>query len=211
MCGDILRLIKLNIKKMSDNKKTMYRLVLILVILIIALIVRVKNSSTKEVRVDASENNLRIHEMYVDIGGAVKNPGVYQVKEDTRLYEVVSMAGGFSENADLNTINQAAFVEDGQKIIIPTISKDGSEINESLDETGNITRSNTNIDTSSDKVNINSASKDELETLNGIGPVIAQRIIEHRSISRFESIEDIMSVKGIGNAIFEKIKDKITV
>lgn len=211
MGSDILRRVKFNIRKIFDNKKIMYKFLLIIIILICALIVRGKNSSSKEVKVNASETGLTRREIYVDIGGAVNKPGVYQVKEETRLYEVVNMAGGFKENADLDTINQAAFVEDGEKIIIPIILNNDCELNDPSDKTENITKSSKKISPLNAKVNINSASKEELESLNGIGSVIAQRIIDHRSLSRFESIEDIMSVKGIGIATFEKIKNSITV
>lgn len=210
MKADIINVIKSNLSKITGNKKLLYKILLIIIILILALMLRAKNSSAKEVKVDVSDSNLTSREMYVDIGGAVKSPGVYKVKEDTRLYEVIDMAGGLNEQADLNTINQAAFVEDGQKIIVPVVGENQTS-NEDVSEQNKISKNKSGTSESKGKININSASKEELKTLSGIGDVIAERIIEHRSNSSFKSKEDIMSVKGIGNAIYEKLENQITV
>ena len=113
------------------------------------------------------------------------------------------MAGGLSEDADADHVNQASFVEDGQKIIIPV--KGG-------DTAGDLLSSDPESSASvSGLININTASADELKTLNGIGDAMAERIIEYRSSRAFRSREDIMSVDGIGSKTYEKIKDHITV
>ena len=138
----------------------------------------------------------------MDIGGAVEEPGVYEVAKDTRLFEVIEMAGGLSEDADPDHVNRASFVEDGQKIIIPV---KGSEY------TDDGTAAAFSPEADSGLININTASADELKTLSGIGDVTAEKIIEYRSSTAFKSKEDIMSVDGIGSKTYEKIKDDITV
>jgi competence protein ComEA len=140
----------------------------------------------------------------VDIGGAVEEPGVYQVAKDTRLYEVIEMAGGLTENADTDSVNRASCVEDGQKIIIP--------VKGSVDREGTVSvYPDTPASSGSGLININTASSDELKTLSGIGDAIADRIIQYRSSHSFKSKEDIMSVDGIGSKTYDKIKDRITV
>ncbi|MBQ6622462.1 MAG: helix-hairpin-helix domain-containing protein [Mogibacterium sp.] len=137
---------------------------------------------------------------YVDISGAVNVPGVYQVTSETRLYELIEKAGGLKETADIDQINQASFVEDGMKIIIPEI---GQTVPEDAGAAG-VTRG-------AGKVNINTADKAVLMTLPGIGEAYAERIIEYRSSEPFKKIEDLKNISGIGEATFNKLKDLITV
>ncbi len=100
-------------------------------------------------------------------------------------------------------MNQAAYVKDGEKIVIPSKATEGENIGGEASSTAGIS--------SDGKVNINLASKDELMTLHGIGEVMADRIIEQRTNSRFQSIEDLKSVKGIGEVTYSNLKDDITV
>jgi competence protein ComEA len=132
-----------------------------------------------------------IGEIYVDIDGCVVKPGVYKVEEGTRLFEIIEMAGGVSIDGDVTSINRAKEVSDGEKIIIPKV--------------GEQTASN-------GLININLADAGKLEELPGIGPVTAQMIIDYReSNNGFDKIEDILNIKGIGTATFNKIKEEITV
>ena len=195
------------------NKQALIKILSIAVILALALIMKIHNSGDNDISVEAASESTEVteneedsgaEEIFIDIGGAVEKPGVYKVLTGTRLYEVVELAGGLRTDADTNSVNQAAFVEDGAKIIIPKTS-DSQDI-----------QSDSNVEIvvpshGSGTVNINTATKDELKTLSGIGDVMADRIIEYRSTNRFSKKEDIMSVNGIGNAIFEKIKDQISI
>lgn len=136
----------------------------------------------------------------VDIAGEVKKPGVYSLPIDTRLIQAIEAAGGFTQNADKawisKSLNLAAKLNDGEKILIPSISQGGSGIvSSSPSQAGS-------------KININTASKDQLDGLYGIGPVRAQKIIANRPYS---SIEELLSKKVLGEATFEKIKDKISI
>lgn len=199
------------IKSFTDglvsDKKLLIKILSIACVLILALILRVHNSDQSDISVDETidKPDSDSVELYVDIGGAVHRPGVYKVENGTRLYEVVELAGGLRSDADTDSVNQAAFVEDGAKIIIP-IHSENNEDEIAVPGGGGIA----GVD-SSGIVNINFADKDTLKTLPGVGDVIADRIIEYRAQSRFRTKEDIMQVKGIGNSIFEKLKDVITV
>ena len=194
-------------KDLINDKKTLIKILSVAVILMMALILRVHNTNQSEISVEASSTEPEKEELYIDISGAVHRPGVYKVENGTRLYEVIELAGGLRSDADTNSINQAAFVEDGAKVIIPAaITTDAGSIVDNPDDTASFQNySNTGL------VNINTADKESLKSLSGIGDVIAERIIEYRSLNRFNTKEDIMQVKGVGNSIYEKIKDEITV
>ncbi len=141
--------------------------------------------------------------IYVDIDGAVNNPGVFMVEQGTRLYVLLEAAGGLKDNADTKYLNRADIVLDKQKIYIPEID----EIYESpINEDPTTPETNSN-----QKININSASQSELESLSGIGEVLAKRIIEYRNGKRFESIEEIMNVSGIASGKYDDIKEFITI
>ncbi|AIS52119.1 ComE operon protein 1 [Thermoanaerobacter kivui] len=149
--------------------------------------------------VDSEENKEKSLEIKVYVTGLVKNPGVYTMEEGERVIDAINKAGGPLEEADLTNINLAQKVKDEQMIIVP---KKG--------ETNNI--SPTSTIQKNEKININTATKEELQTLPGIGPVTAERIIEFReNKGSFKKIEDIMNVPRIGPKLFEQIKDKITV
>ena len=201
------------------DRKTLVKILSIAAILLVAVILRIHGANKADITVETAEavtsetadtsgdtdgpvSSDSI--IYVDIGGAVAKPGVYKVSPDTRLYMVIEMAGGLTEDADTNYVNQASFVEDGEKIIIPS-RDDPDSAAAASDAQGGAS----SVSDASGLVNINLASKEELMTLNGIGEVMADRIIEYRTANRFKNKEDIMSVKGIGNGIYEKIKDSI--
>ncbi len=196
-------------KSLISNKKNLIKVLLVLVILLSALILKLYENNNDDIEVESAQSDSMIGVICVDLGGEVVSPGIYQVETDTRLYEVIELAGGLTSNADTESINQAAYVEDGEKIIIPIktaqITSDGSE--GEIDGAENLSSSASN----SGLININYATKDELKTLSGIGDVIADRIIEYRTGNKFKNKEDIKSVKGIGDAIFEKIEPYITV
>lgn len=147
-------------------------------------------------------------EIYVDIDGEINKPGVYAVSEGTRLFQVIELAGGLTENASTSAINRAETVYDGQKITI--VSSD-------LYEDGNTGKSGDNLTTENSgtiagRVNINTADSVTLQTIPGIGPSKAERIIEYRNTQgRFKKTEDIKNVTGIGDKTYENIKDYITV
>lgn len=147
----------------------------------------------------------------IHIAGAVNSPGVYQLSRGKRVIDAVNIAGGPAEKAYLDAVNLAALIYDSQKIIIPYLP--GNEDN--VSSATAITDFNSieySYVSDSNLVNINSATARELETLPGIGPVLAERILEFRKNNgRFLKIEDIQNVSGIGQKRFDAIKELITV
>lgn len=122
--------------------------------------------------------------MQVEIKGAVKNPGVYTLKFQDSVLSLIKASGGLLENGDDSSLSYTQVLKDKDVIVIP-------EKKEQL------------------KISINSATQKELQTLSGIGPSIASRIIEYRKNNTFQTLEQIKEVKGIGDGLFNKIKDDI--
>ena len=146
--------------------------------------------------------------VYVHICGAVERPGVYQVEEGSRVYQVVEEAGGFLEEAAADYLNMADAVSDGMKLVVPYA--DELEAGQAYGETG---QAAAGVSASGPaKINVNTADKAALMTLKGIGESRAEDIIRYREQNGgFQKIEDIMNVSGIKDASFEKIRDDITV
>ena len=152
---------------------------------------------------------------FVHVCGEVENPGVYEMKEGQRVFEAVDAAGGFSEEAVRDYLNLAELVWDGMKLEVPN-SKQVPDREWTAPAGGSPAAAKAAgvrpEDMSAGKVNINTATKEELITLRGIGEAKAEDIIRYRQQrGGFERIEDIMEISGIKNAAFEKIKDDITV
>jgi len=143
----------------------------------------------------------------VDVGGAVEKPGVYELETGVRIKDALVMAGGLSAMADREwvekNLNQAGEVWDGMKIYVP-------ELGRVLGSSNKVTSDNQTV--SNIMINLNTASQGELEELPGIGPAMAGRIIEYREVnSGFRHVEEVKLVKGIGDKLFEKMKDKISI
>ena len=165
--------------------------------------------------------------VFVDIKGAVKSPGVYEVNRESRIIDVIEKAGDLKKSADTSIINLSKKVKDEMYIIIYTKDEissykdkllSSSEITNKIEEKiicpdsdndGCINK--TSLSSETGKVNINTATQSELTRLSGIGEGKAKKIIDYREKNRFEKIEDIKNVSGIGNSLYEKIKDYIEV
>ena len=218
-------------------KKYKYVITIFLFMLIIFYIVFVKvNLKSKEKNlvdnqvvineVEKVEVDLKDDLVYVDIKGAVKKPGVYKIYSDKKIIDVITIAGGLMENANTDNINLSKKVTDEMVIIIytdeevknsnivdtvikvidkecvcPNIQNDGcinTEINDSI----------TNVNKT---ININTATLEELMSINGLGEAKAKAIIKYREENGyFKIIDDLLNVSGIGEALFEKIKEYIT-
>ena len=218
-------------------KKYKYVITIFLFMLIIFYIVFVKvNLKSKEKNlvdnqvvineVEKVEVDLKDDLVYVDIKGAVKKPGVYKINSDKKIIDVITIAGGLMENANTDNINLSKKVTDEMVIIIytneevknsnivdtvikvidkecvcPNIQNDGcinTEINDSITNVNNI-------------ININTATLEELMSINGLGEAKAKAIIKYREENGyFKIIDDLLNVSGIGEALFEKIKEYIT-
>ena len=148
--------------------------------------------------------------LYVHVCGAVNAPGVYELRTDARIYEALEAAGGMTEDAAADWINQAEALSDGERIYVPT-QEEAEESAQSV--SGRWADPNGNAGGSvSDKININTAAKEELMTLSGIGASKAESILKYRQEhGNFQNIEDLKKIEGIKDGVFNKIKDDITV
>lgn len=164
----------------------------------------------------------------VDIKGEVISPGIYELENDSRVIDVINEAGGLTENADTTVINLSKRIEDEMVIIIYSkwqveSWKETKEQEKYLQEqcvspregqTKNdacIEKTEESSSTSPSIININTATKEELMTLTGIGEAKADAIISYREKTPFSKIEDIKNVSGIGDSVYEEIKNHITV
>lgn len=158
--------------------------------------------------------------IFIDIAGEVKNPGVYEVTSDSRIFEAIEKAGGLTEKADTTNVNQAETVKDGQKISIPkkgataqSSGGSGGEPSQTTSAPASNAQNSAGTDPASGaKININSADSSQLQTISGIGPSTAEKIIRYRtSKGAFKSIDDLKKVNGIGDKKLEKLRPYVTI
>ena len=151
--------------------------------------------------------------IYVHVCGAVQVPGVYELAAGSRVYQALAAAGGLTEDADERYLNQAGLLEDGQQVLVYTreeIAAGVAEGNQNQNQGQNSRGGSENG--GSGKVNLNTADKDQLLTLPGIGDTRAEAILAYRDTNgNFASIEEIMNVEGIKEKMYEKLKDYIEV
>ena len=179
---------------------------------------KTNNSEYEELEIEekTAEDNIINEEVrneedkiIIHVTGEVINQGIVKVENGSRISDVIDAAGGTTSKADLSKINLAYEVEDGQKIYVPSIN-DELNINTVTQEAGESVLENNSAEAK--KVNINTATQTELETLSGIGPSTALKIINYREENGdFKKIEDIKNVPGIGDAKFESLKQSICV
>lgn len=214
----------------------MKKIVLFVFIIFFALaIILIVNSNNNIVAKNKKSNDIKIEKkieekepakIKVDIKGFVANPGVYEADINSRVIDVINLSGGLIDGADTDGINLSKIIKDEDVIIIYSINDyektkevydkkinyckediNDSCINDIANENQNI-----NSDISSETININTASVDDLIKLPGIGEAKAQNIIDYRNDNgQFNSIDEIKNISGIGESIFEKIKEYINV
>jgi competence protein ComEA len=175
----------------------------------------VTKSDSREITFSSTEQQTKtekkspLKEVLIDVEGAVLKPGIHKLPLESRIQDALLAAGGMSEKADhqqvAKVMNLAAKVIDGGKIYIPfkgeTIDASGGQIGKSAEQ--NLLGAQTG-----GVININNATEKDLDTLSGVGPATAQKIIAGRPYS---SVEELLSKKMVGKSVFEKIKDKVTV
>jgi competence protein ComEA len=158
--------------------------------------------SNESQSLELEENPQEEENLVVDVKGAIKSPGVYEMKLGDRVIDVIEQAGGLHENADSNNINFAMKLVDEMVLYIPIVGEEKiiePTVGGMQNQDGG-------------KVNLNKASEAELQTLTGVGPAKATAIIEYRDQNGgFKKVEEIMEISGIGEKTFEKFKDQITV
>ncbi len=172
--------------------------------------------NTSEENNNTEEDKEETEKIVVHVSGAVKNEGVVELDKNSRVVDAIEAVGGVTENAYMKNVNLAEQLEDGSKIYIPT-----KEEAENEKQNTNYITSNSNVSsgssianekTRSGKININTATAEELDTLPGIGESTANKIINYRKEhGKFKSIEEIKEVSGIGDSKYEQIKDLIEI
>ena len=167
------------------------------------------DSSMKENTDNSNENNLEKNKIVVEIKGEVAKPDVYQLEEGSIIKDLIDMAGGVTEEADLSRINRAEELLNHELIIIGNIN---DETESSVVQNNSTYSSNgNNSDKVSTLININTADLEQLKKITGIGDIKAQSIIDYREANGgFKSLEELKNVDGIGDKTFEKIKEQIT-
>lgn len=203
--------------------------IILIIILVIALITyyylytknnteEINNENLEITNNETQEESKEEEKIVVHITGAVNKEGIVELQEGARIADAIEKAGGAKENADIKNINLATVLEDGMKVHIPTIeeTKANSEnINVENNASSQIATETTNITSNiktQGKININTATEEELDTLPGIGPSTAAKIIDYRKENgKFKNIEEIKEVSGIGDAKYEKIKELIII
>ncbi len=198
---------------LREHKEVLKKAGIVVLVIVLGLVVSmIKNGGQEEANAQAEEATVSTEEtaamIYVDVGGEVKDPSVVELPDGSRVTDAITAAGGLTEQADLTDINRAAFVSDGEKIYIPSqvseLEDDGLSAGEGGD--GGTAKS------SDGRININTADSTQLQELTGVGPATAEKIIDYRKQNgRFQSIEDIKNVSGIGDKTYEKLKDHIKV
>jgi competence protein ComEA len=136
--------------------------------------------------------------LVVHVAGWVRHPGVYEFPEGSRVVDAIERAGGAKQGADLAALNLAALLSDGQQVLVPKRGPPGAPAGTGVAANG--------------LININTATAEQLEELPGIGPVLAQNIVDYRTEhGPFATVEDLLNVSGIGEARLEELRDMVTV
>ena len=172
-----------------------------------------ENSQDFQIETQSTESESS-SKILVDIEGCVKQPGLYELDPNARAGHAVEAAGGFTRNADRKSVNLAEKLSDGMQLYIPSKSEKKSTNSSSAtaQSSGAGSTSSSSVSNTQDKINLNTASAQDLQKLSGIGETLSQRIIDYRDKNgNFSTIEDLKKVSGIGDTRFESIKDSICV
>lgn len=203
----------IKIKDLDIKSKIVVGVIIALMLLTVVMYVVKSNDNNME-EIEAKNEEIleevkEKNQIIVHVTGQVKNSGVVSLEEGARVVDAIYSAGGETVDADLNKLNLAYILNDGDKIYVP--KKEDSQTEYITSGAGENVSSNATQSSDSKIININTATVDELSTLSGIGKAIAERIVAYRMQNgKFENIEDIKNVTGIGDSKFNNIKDEIT-
>ncbi|NIB85022.1 ComEA family DNA-binding protein [Streptococcus sp. CCUG 71758] len=162
------------------------------------------SSSEKEVKKEEKEESAEQDLITVDVKGAVKSPGIYDLPVGSRVHDAVQKAGGLTEEADSKSLNLAQKVSDEALVYVPTKGEEAASQQAASGTTPSTSKEK--------KVNLNRASLEELKQVKGLGGKRAQDIIDHREANgKFKSVDELKKVSGIGAKTIEKLKDYVTV
>ena len=169
------------------------------VLLILSVFIVTRGNSQPSQAIEVIPITIAEPEIFVDVTGAVNNPGVYTLTGKSRVIDAIKAAGDSAPGADLSTINLARVLNDGEQIYVDStvVNSRGVRVSKAIPR---------------GPININRATAKQLDALDGVGPVIAQRIVDYRKINgSFLSIDDLQKVSGIGAAKFAQIKAKVRI
>lgn len=203
----------IKIKDLDIKSKIVVGVIIALMLLTVVMYVVKSNDNNME-EIEAKNEEIleevkEKNQIIVHVTGQVKNSGVVSLEEGARVVDAIYSAGGETVDADLNKLNLAYILNDGDKIYVP--KKEDSQTEYITSGAGENVSSYDTQSSDSKIININTATVDELSTLSGIGKAIAERIVAYRMQNgKFENIEDIKNVTGIGDSKFNNIKDEIT-
>ena len=162
------------------------------------------SSSEKEVKKEEKEESPEQDLITVDVKGAVKSPGIYDLPVGSRVHDAVQKAGGLTDEADSKSLNLAQKISDEALVYVPTKGEEAASQQAASGTTPSISKEK--------KINLNKASLEELKQIKGLGGKRAQDIIDHREANgKFKSIDELKKVSGIGAKTIEKLKDYVTV
>ena len=162
------------------------------------------SSSEKEVNKEEKEESTEQDQITVDVKGAVKSPGIYDLPVGSRVHDAVHKAGGLTDEADSKSLNLAQKVSDEALVYVPTKGEEAASQQAASETTPSTSKEK--------KVNLNKASLEELKQVKGLGGKRAQDIIDHREANgKFKSVDELKKVSGIGAKTIEKLKDYVTV
>ncbi|WP_247929628.1 helix-hairpin-helix domain-containing protein [Streptococcus oralis] len=162
------------------------------------------SSSEKEVKKEEKEESLEQELITVDVKGAVKSPGIYDLPVGSRVHDAVQKAGGLTDQADSKSLNLAQKVSDEALVYVPTKGEEAASQQAASGTTPSTSKEK--------KINLNKASLEELKQVKGLGGKRAQDIIDHREANgKFKSVDELKKVSGIGAKTIEKLKDYVTV
>lgn len=208
--------------KIKVNRKIISSIIIV-IFLLSALIYNLlyMNNKKNDIIEEIEENEYievieeEIKTIFVDVGGEVISPGLYELPENSRINDAISIAGGVTSDADLTTVNLAYILSDAMKIIIPKKEIKKTVTNTVKKQSPQVVTTNITVNENEENngmVNINTATFDELKKLTGIGDSTAQKIIDYRNENgAFKSKEDIKNVSGIGESKYNSIKNNICV
>lgn len=225
----------LQIKKIFNRYKYYILVIILLLLIVFILLFNSFNSekidkveAIKEIKTEEKVEKPKKAYIKVDVKGEVQKPGVYELEEGKRVIDSINMSGGLTKNADTSYLNLSKRLKDEMTIIVYSkeeianmkdqesmivyMEKECNCPSISNDACINDNSNSDSINNSNEKININSATIEELQSLTGIGESKAKSIVEYRETNgNFKNIEDIMNVSGIGESAYSKIKDNITV
>lgn len=201
-----------NLESKKKNERNIYVLAIALLLLAIATITTIQNRIEKVLVINGkkiSDEKESEGQNCIYISGEIKKEGIVCTDKEETISKAISIAGGINVEADISIIDLDRKIVDGEKLHI--ISKNAGI--EGVDSVDNliIKEEQSSRNTNANKVNINTATKEELDSLSGIGPSTAEKIIEYRKNTVFESIEELKNVNGIGDSKYNKIVDNICV